>query len=52
MKSSKTALTPPARGLLGLLMEGEGLAGGAAPKTYADAFTLLEEYGHGLFGER
>ncbi|WP_433677430.1 alkaline phosphatase family protein [Microbacterium gorillae] len=52
MKSSKTALTPPARGLLGLLMAREGLGDGRAPRTYADAFALLEEHGHGLFGER
>ena len=43
-------LTPPARGLLGLLLSRYGKAGEAEPETFADAYRLLHEHGEELFG--
>lgn len=43
-------LSPPARGLLGLLLAKYGAPGAEEPTTYADAYELLHTYGEGLFG--
>jgi len=43
-------LTPPARGLLGLLLAKYGTPDDEEPSTYADAYELLHRYGEGLFG--
>ncbi|MFK4760958.1 alkaline phosphatase family protein [Microbacterium sp. ZW T5_45] len=43
-------LTPPARGLLGLLIAKYGSPGEAEPRTFADAYRLLHEHGEELFG--
>ena len=43
-------LTPPARGLLGLLLSRYGQPGEAEPETFADAYRLLHEHGEELFG--
>ncbi|WP_394552337.1 alkaline phosphatase family protein [Agromyces sp. MMS24-JH15] len=43
-------LSPPAKGLLGLLMAKYGAPGEPEPETYADAYRLLHKYGAGLFG--
>lgn len=43
-------LTPPARGLLGLLIAKYGRADEPEPKTFADAYRLLHEHGEELFG--
>ncbi|WP_157427782.1 alkaline phosphatase family protein [Agromyces salentinus] len=43
-------LSPPARGLLGLLVARFGRADDPEPETYADAYALLHEHGGGLFG--
>ena len=43
-------LTPPARGVLGLLLAKSGLPPERMPKTFADAYELLDEKGKGLFG--
>ena len=43
-------LSPPARGLLGLLIAKYGRADEQEPETYADAYELLHRYGIGLFG--
>lgn len=43
-------LSPPARGLLGLLLAKYGAAGEPEPETYADAYELLHRHGIGLFG--
>jgi phospholipase C len=42
-------LSPPAKGLLGLLIAKYG-HGEPEPETYADAYNLLQKYGEGLFG--
>ena len=42
-------LTPPARGLLGLLVS-RSSPGSAVPKTYGGAHDALVNYGDGLFG--
>jgi len=42
-------LSPPARGLLGLLLA-KVAPDEAMPETYADALDVLERHGHGLFG--
>jgi len=42
-------LSPPAKGLLGLLIARYG-HGEPEPETYADAYNLLHSYGEGLFG--
>lgn len=42
-------LSPPAKGLLGLLIAKYG-NGEPEPETYADAYNLLHKYGEGLFG--
>jgi len=43
-------LTPPARGLLGLLIARYGKPGEPEPETFADAYRLLHEHGEELFG--
>lgn len=43
-------LTPPARGLLGLLISRFGRADEPEPETFADAYRLLHEHGEELFG--
>lgn len=43
-------LTPPARGLLGLLLAKYGRPGEPDPETFADAYRLLHEHGEELFG--
>lgn len=43
-------LTPPARGLLGLLLARYGKPGEPEPETFADAYKLLHEHGEELFG--
>ncbi|MFF2369558.1 alkaline phosphatase family protein [Agromyces sp. NPDC058110] len=43
-------LSPPARGLLGMLLARFGKADEPEPETYADAYRLLHTYGDGLFG--
>ncbi len=43
-------LSPPARGLLGLLLAKFGRPDDEEPETYADAYELLQKYGDGLFG--
>ncbi|WP_417555847.1 alkaline phosphatase family protein [Microbacterium sp.] len=45
-------LTPPAQGVLGLLLAKSGLPASRMPKTFADAYELLDEEGKGLFGPR
>ena len=42
-------LSPPAKGLLGLLIAEYG-DGESEPTTYGEAYELLQEYGVGLFG--
>jgi phospholipase C len=44
-------LSPPARGLLGLLLAKYGTPDDEEPETYADAYELLHRYGVGLFGK-
>ncbi len=43
-------LTPPARGLLGLLLSRYAKADTPEPQTFADAYRLLHEHGNELFG--
>ncbi|HET6672861.1 MAG TPA: alkaline phosphatase family protein [Agromyces sp.] len=43
-------LSPPARGLLGLLLAKYGAPDQEEPATYADAYEALHRYGEGLFG--
>ena len=45
-------LSPPAKGLLGLLLAKYGDAAEKAnpPKTFAEAYAVLQKYGQGLFG--
>ncbi|WP_334151231.1 alkaline phosphatase family protein [Microbacterium sp.] len=43
-------LTPPARGLLGLLIAKYGRPDEPEPETFADAYRLLHEHGEELFG--
>ncbi|MDR2999373.1 MAG: hypothetical protein LBU78_14765 [Microbacterium sp.] len=43
-------LTPPAQGVLGLLLAKSGLPASRMPKTFGDAYELLDEEGKGLFG--
>jgi phospholipase C len=45
-------LSPPAKGLLGLLISRYGTAAERAkpPQTFADAYAMLQKYGQGLFG--
>ncbi len=50
VKEHLKPLTPPARGLLGLLMGRYGKPGEPEPETYADAYRLLHEHGDELFG--
>lgn len=45
-------LTPPAQGVLGLLLAREGLPADRMPQTFAEAYELLDERGRGLFGVR
>ncbi|GAA5145336.1 alkaline phosphatase family protein [Microbacterium pseudoresistens] len=44
-------LTPPAHGLLGLLLAREGLPESQAPQTFSEAYDLLHSKGKGLFGD-
>ena len=43
-------LSPPARGLLGMLIAKYGDGSEPEPLTYGDAYELLQKYGIGLFG--
>lgn len=43
-------LSPPARGLLGMLIAKYGDDGEPEPQTYGDAYEMLQKYGTGLFG--
>jgi phospholipase C len=43
-------LSPPAKGLLGLLIAKYGGPDATVPETYADAYEALHRYGEGLFG--
>lgn len=43
-------LSPPGRGLLGLLIAKYGSPGEPEPETYADAYAVLHRHGEGLFG--
>jgi phospholipase C len=43
-------LSPPARGLLGLLIAKYGDGSEPEPETYGEAYELLQKYGIGLFG--
>ncbi|MBS1675245.1 MAG: hypothetical protein JSS74_14920 [Actinobacteria bacterium] len=43
-------LTPPAQGLLGLLLSRYGLPGDKQPQTFMDAYNLLHKHGKNLFG--
>ncbi|HEU4757839.1 MAG TPA: alkaline phosphatase family protein [Agromyces sp.] len=43
-------LSPPARGLLGLLIAKYGDGSEPEPQTYGEAYDLLQKYGIGLFG--
>lgn len=42
-------LSPPGRGLLGLLLAKYGPPGAPEPQTYAEAYDVLQEHGLGLF---
>jgi len=42
-------LSPPGRGLLGLLLAKYGEVDEPEPETYADAYRILHEHGLGLF---
>jgi len=44
-------LSPPARGLLGILLARYGTPDQEEPLTYAEAYELLHRYGEGLFGK-
>ncbi|WP_372467758.1 alkaline phosphatase family protein [Microbacterium maritypicum] len=50
VKEHLKPLTPPARGLLGLLLARYGKPGEKEPETFADAYKLLHEHGEELFG--
>ncbi|MGP6170319.1 alkaline phosphatase family protein [Microbacterium sp. A196] len=43
-------LTPPAQGLLGLLLARAGMPESELPQTFLDAYNLLHSQGQGLFG--
>ncbi|MCI2958168.1 twin-arginine translocation signal domain-containing protein [Agromyces atrinae] len=45
-------LSPPARGLLGLLLARAGVPDDEEPQTYGDAYKALHTHGVGLFGAR
>ena len=47
---AKTPLTPPALSLLGLLAAKFGLPTDPKPKTFGEAYEMLQRYGKGLFG--
>ncbi|SIN72322.1 alkaline phosphatase family protein [Agromyces cerinus] len=49
-RTSTRPLSPPAQGLLGLLLAKYGEPGEKQPETYAEAYELLHKYGDGLFG--
>ncbi|MGW9629239.1 alkaline phosphatase family protein [Agromyces sp. NPDC055520] len=49
-RASARPLSPPAHGLLGLLLAKYGEPGEHQPETYADAYELLHRHGEGLFG--
>jgi phospholipase C len=42
-------LSPPGRGLLGLLLARYAAAGSTEPETYAEAYDVLQKHGLGLF---
>ena len=42
-------LSPPGRGLLGLLLARYGAPGAPEPETYAEAYDVLQKHGLGLF---
>lgn len=44
-------LSPPGRGLLGILLAKAGVQDQEEPITYAEAYELLHQYGVGLFGK-
>ncbi len=50
LRSSPRPLTPPAQGLLGLLLAKYGESDAPEPTTYADAYRILIRHGQGLFG--
>ncbi|MBT2496013.1 hypothetical protein J7E45_10375 [Microbacterium sp. ISL-59] len=50
VKEHLKPLTPPARGLLGLLLARYGKPGEKEPETFADAYKILHEHGEELFG--
>jgi phospholipase C len=43
-------LSPPGRGLLGILLAKAGIQDQEEPETYAEAYALMHQYGAGLFG--
>ncbi|KJL34156.1 alkaline phosphatase family protein [Microbacterium azadirachtae] len=47
---AKKPLTPPAEGLLGLLLARYGLPGDEQPQTFMDAYNLLHKHGKNIFG--
>ena len=49
LQHSKKQLSPPAKGLLGLLLARFGGDDAASPESYADAYSALREHGLGLF---
>jgi phospholipase C len=49
-KHKHKPLTPPAKGLLGLLLARHGLPSAEEPQTFIEAYTLMQERGKGLFG--
>lgn len=49
-KHKDKPLTPPAHGLLGLLLARYGLPDDEQPQTFEDAYNLLHKHGKGLFG--
>ncbi|MHC9045465.1 alkaline phosphatase family protein [Microbacterium saperdae] len=49
-KDQEKPLTPPARGLLGLLIARYGKPDEPEPETFVDAYRLLHEHGEELFG--
>ena len=51
LHTSPRPLTSPAKGLLGLLLARYGDPDAPEPETYHDAYQVLVEHGHGLFGD-
>jgi phospholipase C len=48
---NERALSPPGIGLMGLLMAKYGTAADAEPRTYREAWALVQKHGLGLFGK-